>query len=328
MGGRRDLWALRERVRAEAAGSSGVLSRDTLTELGVDPRMIRREIAAQRWLEHGRQTIATHTGPLEEPAHWWRAVWEVGADVAALDGVSALAAAGMTGFSEEQVHVSVKHTAAVQAPSGVRLHKVIRRVAGEILDAGVPRTRPDVAAVRAAHWAVSARQAALVMVMPVQQRIITGQQLVAAACVVRGRNRRKLIWQLAHDIADGAQSLGELDFAQLCRRRGLPEPSRQAVRRASRGRVYLDVEWEEIGLAVEIDGSGHRSGLAVTDDNLRQNELVLEDRRVLRIDLIGLRVATDSFMDQVCAAHAACVRGIPVPPGGLGIPRTGGIRGG
>ena len=50
---------------------------------------------------------------------------------------------------------------------------------------------------------------------------------------------------------------------------------------------------------VEIDGAGHRVGLAVTDDNLRQNEVALGDDRVLRIDLVGLRVHETAFMRQV-----------------------------
>ena len=48
-------------------------------------------------------------------------------------------------------------------------------------------------------------------------------------------------------------SLGELDFARLCRERGLPEPTRQAVCKGPDGRVFLDVRWE-CGLVVEIDG--------------------------------------------------------------------------
>jgi len=79
------------------------------------------------------------------------------------------------------------------------------------------------------------------------------------------------------DITDGAQSLGELDFAQMCRRHGIPPPDRQVLRRTARGRVYLDARWAGRRLVVEIDGAGHRVGLAVTDDNLRQNEVALGD---------------------------------------------------
>lgn len=97
----------------------------------------------------------------------------------------------------------------------------------------------------------------------------------------------------------GVQSLGELDFARMCRVRGLPEPERQVVRRGPRGRIYLDVRWKRSRLVVEIDGAQHREGLNVSTDNLSRNAVTLQSDRVLRIDLIGLRIFEDEFMGQV-----------------------------
>jgi very-short-patch-repair endonuclease len=101
------------------------------------------------------------------------------------------------------------------------------------------------------------------------------------------------------DITDGARSLGELDFAAMCRRRGLPEPDRQALRRTARGNAYLDAAWHGATLAVEIDGSQHTAGLALVADHLRQDEVTLQRGRVLRISLLGLRVSGDDFLDQI-----------------------------
>jgi very-short-patch-repair endonuclease len=244
-----------------------------------------------------------HTAPLDVLARRWRAVWEVGEAITAIDGVTALQAAGMTGYTDDVIHVSAKHSHNTSPIAGVAIHKVIRRVPGEVLLTGVPRVRPAVAAVRAAHWAVSDRQAALLLLLPVQQRIVTARQLAAAQQVVRGRTRRAFIRAVVRDIAFGVQSLGELDFALHCRLRGLPEPSRQVVRRGAKGRIYLDVRWDCCGLVVEIDGAQHRDGLNVTMDNLRQNSVVLQGDRVLRIDLIGLRIETDLFLAQVAAGH-------------------------
>jgi hypothetical protein len=282
----------------------GVLSRAQLREHGWGRQAIARQVDADRWSLHGDQTVALHTAVLSEAAQRWRAIWEVGEDIAALDGVTALQVAGLRGYDDDRIHVSVKHTARVGEPDGVVLHKVIRRVPDELVGAGVSRTRPAVAAVRAAHWAVSDRQAALVLAMAVQQRLVAGESLVAAVRQIRGRNRRAFIRTVANDIVDGAQSLGELDFAKLCRAYGLPRPTRQAVRQVSRGKVYLDVVWEDVGLVVEIDGSQHTWGLALTDDHFRQNDLVISGEPVLRMTLMGLRLQGDAFMDQVCRAHA------------------------
>jgi hypothetical protein len=280
-----------------------VLSRGLLRTCDVDHEMVRREIAAERWVAHGHQTVAVTTSPLGATARRWRAVWETGLKVAALDRVSALHHCGLTGYDEETVHVSVKHTAEVVKLDGVLIHKVIRRVDDEVSRSGIPRTRPAVAAVRAAHWAVTDRQAALLLVLPVQQRLCTGRQLVEAVEQIRGRNRRKLIHVLAGDVADGAHSLGELDVVAACRRRGLPEPTRQEVRRLPDGTAYLDITWREARLVVEVDGAGHARGLQMVGDDLRQNQVQLGDELVLRVTLVGWRLMPDAYLDQICAAY-------------------------
>lgn len=182
--------------------------------------------------------------------------------------------------------------------SGIRVHVLERRVDGELFGAGVPRVRPAVAAIRAAHWAASDRQAALILAMTLQQRLVTGRHLLDASARIRGRRRRDFVRSVIRDVADGAHALSEIDFARLCRARGLPEPVQQQIVEDEKGRIYLDVRWE-CGLVVEIDGAGHRWGLQVSLDNLRQNGLVIAGDRVLRIDSLGLRLFTDEFMEQV-----------------------------
>ena len=243
-----------------------------------------------------------HTAPLGEDARRWRAVWEVGCG-AALDGVTALHKAGMVGFTDDLVHVSVPQDTRPTPVSGVQIHRVARS-AGEVLTNGMPRVRIPVAAIRAAGWAGTDRQAGLLLAMPLQQRLLSAGQLKEAADVVAHRRRRALIPGLVAAIVGGAQSLGELDFAAMCRSRGLPAPDRQAVRELPNGRVYLDVAWTDIGLVVEIDGSGHLAGLTATDDSLRQNWVVIGGETVIRMTVLGLRLHREEFMTQVCQAHA------------------------
>lgn len=294
----------RSLARAAAATHGGVVSRRALRELGISHDHVRHEVAAERWTTIGRQTVAVHTGPLPVLARAWSAIWEIGERIAVLDGVTSLAASGMTGFDEQHLHVSVRHSHDIPCLDGVRIHKVIRRVEGEVVPVGVPRTTPAVAAVRAAGWAVSDRQAALLLLMPIQQRLTTPPLVAEAARSVLGRRRRAFIRGVVDDAANGVQSLAELDFARLCRARGLPEPSRQVVREGPRGRIYLDVRWDGHGLVVEIDGAHHREGLAVSIDNLSRNAVVLAGDRVLRIDRVGLRLHEQAFMDQVALGLA------------------------
>lgn len=291
--------ALLLRAAEHAEPSGGVLSRATLRTLGADRRFVARQVAAGRWRTHGRQSVAVHTGPLDVLGHRWRAVHEVAAS--ALDGVTALQVAGLTGITEDVIHVSVHHLAQAPRVEGVRVHKVSRRIEGELDLVDPPRTPPALAALRAAQWAVSDKQAALFLVAPVQQRLITGEQLRLAREAYLGRRRRKVVETLIQDIVDGAHSLGEIDFARLCRSRGLPEPERQSVREGRDGRIYLDVRWR-CGLVVEIDGRQHVEGVASVEDMLRQNSVSLTRDVVLRIPLLGLRLEADAFLDQVADA--------------------------
>lgn len=295
------------RLRVEAAEEvalrdhAGVLSRRQLTGLGIGRGLVSRLVRDRRWATHGTHTVAVRCGDLDESGAFWRAVHEVGGS-ALIDGTSSLRAAGLKGLTDDPVHVSVHMLARSPDVPGVIVHKVSRRLPAEEIASGLPRTRPALGAVRGAQWAVSNRQAALFLCMPVQQRIISGEQLCAAHVAYPGRRRRAFVATVIADIVDGAQALGELDFAALCRQRGLPAPERQVVVHGRRGRVYLDVRWA-CGLVVEIDGRQHFEGLAPVEDMLRQNEVAMRGDVVLRVPLMGLRLDADAFLDQVVRAH-------------------------
>ena len=98
---------------------------------------------------------------------------------------------------------------------------------------------------------------------------------------VRRDRRRSFVHAVLLDLLGGARSIGELEFARECRVRGLPEPTRQVLRRTGRGRSYLDVLWEEWGVIVEIDGIQHSWATEVVSDALRQNALTLQRGVVL-----------------------------------------------
>ncbi|WP_216843608.1 endonuclease domain-containing protein [Phytoactinopolyspora alkaliphila] len=135
--------------------------------------------------------------------------------------------------------------------------------------------------------------------MAIQQRLVTGVALADAFGTVKRHRRRRFLRTVLADVIDGVQSMGELDFAGMCRARGLPEPTRQVVRRGPRGRVYLDVYWDQWGVVVEIEGAQHLDPATSINDALRQNELFIHGDGVLRLPVIGLRLEPDAFMNQV-----------------------------
>ncbi|WP_238146884.1 hypothetical protein [Ornithinimicrobium murale] len=157
----------------------------------------------------------------------------------------------------------------------------------------------EAATLNAAQWAVSDRQAALLLVMPVQQRLTTGDRLLVEWTARRRVARAEFISSILRDVTAGAEALGELDFARLCREHAVPEPTRQVVREGLKGRIFLDVQWEDYRAGVEIDGGQHGMGLKRVEDALRDNELLLAKNPMLRIPIVGLRTHQEEFLDQV-----------------------------
>jgi very-short-patch-repair endonuclease len=270
---------------------------------------IRAHARARRWRRIGSQTVAVATGQLAADARFWAAVFEAGPR-AQLDGESALIASGLTGYRSDSIRVSVPRGAKVRRARGLDIRQTRRWDADDLDSRGVPRTRIPVAAVRSALWAKTDRQAALLLTMSVQQGLTTAQDLGVEALRIKRDRRRRLVHDVILDLAGGVRSLGELDFARECRRRGLPEPSRQVVRRGRDGRHYLDVAWEQWRVAVEIDGVHHSWAVHVVSDALRQNAIVLQDMLVLRLPLLGFRVEPDAFFAQIEEALAS--RGCPI----------------
>ena len=305
-GSKRSRLSRTERARQAdlvAADHDGVARRADLRAAGVTRADVRSEVSAGRWRAWGHHTVIIGNVEPEGRALLWRAVWETGGG-SALDGPAALVASGLTRYDLSVIDVSVPKANRNRRLGGVRRHQ--RRTMPPLRAVGIPRADVPSAAVSGAAWAVSDRQAVLILCLVLQQRLTTAERLLAAwnASTTRmAPSRRALLRITMRDLCDGAHSLGALDFAGLRREYGLPEPSRQAVRTLPDGRIYLDVAWEDIGLVVEIDGGHHAMALNVVDDALRQNEVVLREERVLRVPVLGLRLVPDDFMGQVVRAH-------------------------
>lgn len=253
------------------------------------------------WSRPGCHTVNICASDDSDRARWWLALWESGRH-SVLDGPTALIAAGLTSWTESEIHVSVPNNATVRSLRGIRHHRL--RDIGPVLASGLRRTRPEVAVIRSAQWARTDRQAATLVVMTVQQRLVAPAQLLERWSQVHYSARRAVLHHIIQDVCNGAHSLGELDFAKECRRRGLPEPDRQVVRMGGRGRVYLDVFWDQANLHVEIQGAHHYAGLQVVEDSLRFNDLGLRDKNLtsLQVPVLGLRTRPNAYFAQIAQA--------------------------
>ncbi len=286
------------------------MSRRQVYALGLSRGEVRANVRADRWARVGRHSICVHRGPLSQEARHWVAVFEAGPR-AYLDGGSALVAAGLKNFTMEKIRVSVPRGARVFRVPGVDIRQTRRWDETDVVAGGLRRSRVEVAAVRAALWARSNREAGLVLTMVVQQELTTAEKIGVEMLRVRRDKRRSFIHAVLLDLLGGVRSLGELDVARECRRRGLPEPSRQVVRRGRNGKYYLDVCWEPWKLVVEVDGIQHAWAQQVVGDAIRQNDLALQGHTVLRLPLLGLRIAPEEFFAQI--EEALVSAGCPIP---------------
>ncbi|MDT5038229.1 MAG: hypothetical protein QOE03_3414 [Micromonosporaceae bacterium] len=180
-----------------------------------------------------------------------------------------------------------------------------------------PCTTPARSLVDAAQWATSDEAASAIVAAGFQQRLVRVQDIHEVLGRLPRARRRALIAAVAGDAAGGAHSLPEAEFTRLCRRFGLPEPSRQVPRRDVRGRQrYLDAYFEEWHLHVEIDGGQHMEVRSWWADMQRQNDLWIPGDRVLRFPAWAIRHRPAKVATQLSAALQAA--GWTPPPGNLG----------
>jgi very-short-patch-repair endonuclease len=228
----------------------------------------------------------------------WAAVFQ-GGPRACLDGGSALIAAGLERYELDRVRVSVPRGARIRRNRRFNIRQTRRWQGDEIVRTGIPRTEPATAAVRAGLWARTDREATYVLTICVQQGITSVSAIGHALLRVRRDKRRLLLHEVVNELADGARALGEFDVIRELRRRGLPEPRRQVLRRDGRNRYYLDLYWPDFRLVLEIDGIHHAWAENVVGDALRQNAVVLTGDTFLRLPLLGLRLEPAAFFSQV-----------------------------
>ncbi len=276
-----------------------MVSRTQLYELGYTRAEVRNHVRALRWRRLGRHCVVLHRGPVGETARYWAAVLE-GGPRAVIDGESALLLAGLQHYRAEQIRVSVPRGARIRHRGTVANIRQTRRwCADDTVRDGLPRTPPQVAAVRAALWARSNRQAELLMVMTVQQGLTTAGELAIEMLRVRRDKRRLLLNQVVLELMGGVGSLNELEVVRGCRRRGLPEPDKQVCRRTTNGTYYLDFRWSAWRVVVEVDGSQHAWVSNLVADALRHNRLAIEGDTVLHLPVLGLRAQPEDFFRQI-----------------------------
>lgn len=294
MNGRSDVLDRNAPLRELAARQELVATRGQLRACGVLAQHVQSQLEARRWQQVAPDVLVLHNGPLHRATRRWTAVLSAPHD-AALASWSALELWGLERWYRPEIHLVIARGQRWPRQPDVVVHESRRHTPDDVVTRrGLPVHRPARAAVDAAAWSRSARTAVGLLAAVVQQGI-AGVPELHEALEVAGRVRHQRLMRLSlHDIAGGAQSHAEIDFARLCREAGLPEPVRQRRRRDIRGRSrFLDVEWllpDGRRLVLEIDGMGHLDAERWYDDLMRTAEIPgLTDDVLIRLPAAAAR---------------------------------------
>jgi very-short-patch-repair endonuclease len=304
------------RFRPDTAGDfefllfrqDGVVSRRQALRY-LSEKAVRHRLTTGRWrLAHSGVYVA-QAGTVTPNQRHWIASLAVGRGRAAyLGGLSALAVLGVRGLSARQVHVLVgAQRQDTDPPPGVVVHRTRALPASDRHPAGSPPcTMPARSMLDAAQWARTDEEAIAIIAACFQQRRVGLVDVEPVLARMSRLHRRQVILAAVADAAGGAESHLEVDFARLCRRASLPEPSRQVVRTDRAGRKrYRDVYFERWGVHVEIDGGQHMDVKAWYADMRQHNEVAIAGERLLRFPGWALRHRAQEVLDDTRAALIA-----------------------
>lgn len=265
----------------------------------VGKNRLRTLVRRGAWQQPVRGIYVTHNGPIT-PDERDAIALKVCGKGAALAGLSALRHDGFAGF--EAMMPTVVQPAGSSTPpyEDVIPHWSIWLDHDDVHPHREPRrTRPARSLIDAASWSGSDSQARLIIIAGVQQGLVRTRMLRESLQRRGACRRRSLIIESILDAHGGIQSLPERDFREICRCLRLPPPSHQTAVRGPDGRYYLDAEWEEYGVAVEVHGIPHLRIRDWDGDLDRGNEIVIQDKRLLVFSSYGVRRKRDRVGDQL-----------------------------
>lgn len=269
------------------------------------PPQTRARVRAGTWTSYGG-VIVMHNGPLTTAQAEWVALLRCG-EGAVLAAASAMARGGVKvdahprpqvviPWWRPRLKVELADVRRSRLMSALEVHPVRQP----------PQFRLDRATIDAASLTRRPDDLRAVLCAPVQQRRLLPGQLRAAVERLGPVTGRALMLRTLDDLELGAQSIHELRFTRGLRRAGLPQPDRQVWREHPDGRRYLDCEWDQYELHVEIDGLAHRLVRQWVADLDRTNELeIASASRRLRIVGFMLFESEAHVMDQVRRALLA-----------------------
>lgn len=250
-----------------------------------------------------------HTGPLTWDQRAWAATLH--AWPAALDGISALAAAGMAP-KESEIRLVLPPGRKVVVPRGIKIRRIQRFEECVQWNVSPPRLRIEEVVLDQAERARTRTERVAVLADAVRSRRTTAPRLLAVLAERPRFRGRRFTQAVLADIDVGAHSVLEHGYlVRVERPHKLPRGERQTVEETRSGRVYRDARYPQ-GIVIELDGRAHHDDARSRDRDFDRDLLAAAD------GLRTVRLTYGQVFDRPCltAAGIARVLGVTLTPCG------------
>lgn len=265
-----------------APRQGGIVSRTQALTAGLTDRQLGWLLTSGRWRKVHLGVYATFTGPLPFDAQIWAAILRAGSGAAA----SHRTAAYLDGLCDEPgptIHVTVPARRRLRGPiDGVQVHYAHRLVRTRHPSRLPPRTRVEETVLDLVDVARQTSEVETWVTASCQRRRTTPERLAEALGLRKKIRWRPLLESLLVDVAHGAESPLELrHLRRVERAHGLPAGRRQR-RVAGQRVIWIDVDYDEHTVRIELDGRVGHVGEGRFRDRRRDNAGVVAGRVTLR----------------------------------------------
>ena len=323
------MWTAPNRIlAARVAGQFGLVTRAQALGGGVTAKALECHLSSGRWIRLHPGVYLTAPGRDDWDVRSMAAVLWAGPG-AALVRASAGYAWGLVRAEPVALEVVIPGERRVRDAQGVDVSR--SRWVAQRVDLGAWPHR-----ISAAHTVLDLStgrpidRAVTLAARALDLRVATADQIASALSTRSRQPHRRLLLEILTDVGHGSESAAEVRYARdVERAHGLPRGRRQAPAGDGRRR---DVEYEEFGLVVEIDGRiGHQAWASRQRDGRRDRKAAVGGRitvRVFWIDLVptacelavdvGAILQSRGWTGQVraCGPTCAVLRGTSLPSWG------------
>jgi very-short-patch-repair endonuclease len=304
---------LPEDLRRLAQLQRGILSTRQLRACGLSKNLIRSRVLTGRWQQMQHGVYAVFSGEPSREAALWAAVLRAGR-AAMLSHQTAAELDGLLDRPSKLIHVTIPQARRVAAIQGVVIHISARAELTRHPTQLPPRTRIEETALDLAQCSATAEEACAWIARALGRRLTTQDRLASALGQrQRIRFRDDLAMMLTPDLA-GIHSALEYRYVRWVEvPHGLPRGRRQVRVRRGEHHEYRDVEYQDYGLVVELDGRAAHPGDARWKDIWRDNATAATGERTLRYGWDDLTKRPCLVAEQVLQAlgRSGPVKGHP-----------------